>query len=66
VSWSSNASTCMRRVNAEMPLPPPAVVVSGLEQDEIEHELLELGVKSIVRKPADTEDILRHIHDARA
>ncbi len=56
----------MPRVNADMPLPPPVVVVSGLKQDEIEHEPLELGVASIVRKPADTEDILRHIHDARA
>ena len=54
------------RVNADMPLPPPVVVLSGLKQDDIEHELLELGVASIVRKPADTEDILRHIHDARA
>jgi hypothetical protein len=38
----------------------------GLKQDDIEHELLELGVASIVRKPADTEDILRHIPDASA
>jgi DNA-binding response OmpR family regulator len=56
----------MRTVKAEIPLPPPVVVVSGLKQDEVERELLELGVASIVRKPADTEDILRHIHDARA
>ena len=55
----------MSQLRAEIPAPPPVVVVSGLKQDEVERELLELGVVSIVRKPADPEDILRHIHDAR-
>jgi DNA-binding response OmpR family regulator len=56
----------MRVVNAEMPSPPPVVVVSGLRQEGIGEQLLDLGAASVVRKPADTEDILRHIHDARA
>ena len=54
----------MRTLKAEIPAPPPVVVVSALKQEEVEQELLELGVAAILRKPADAEEILRHVHDA--